>query len=281
MTRRTTRTAAALAGAAAAASGAYALGTQADDGSALAGGTRGASSAVAVGYGGSGPGGPRLNGLADELGVSEARLREALEKVRPERKRPQREDHAADLAAALGVSEAKVREAFEQVGADRHAGIARALAEALDKPVADVRPALEKAHDAAHADGARRGDRDALLSTLASELNVSRDKVASALRSLRREGRPRRGRGPDGAALAKALGVTQAELRAAMGKLHTERRNAFADALAAELNIDKAKVREALEDFGPPGPGGPGHRHHHGGPPPGGPPLGGPPPGGP
>jgi hypothetical protein len=55
-------------------------------------------------------GGDPLAALADELGVSETRLREAMDSLR-QSGRPQ--DPAAALAAELGVSEAEVRDALE------------------------------------------------------------------------------------------------------------------------------------------------------------------------
>jgi hypothetical protein len=60
---------------------------------------------------GGGPGSPGdLSTLADDLGVSETRLREAMESLRSSG-RPQ--DLAAALAEELGVSEDKVRDALE------------------------------------------------------------------------------------------------------------------------------------------------------------------------
>ena len=83
MTPRTKKTAAALSGALVLASGAYALGTQTGDGTALAGGTpTGSKAGAPPGR----PGGPRdLSGIAAQLGVTEAKLRAALEDLRPDR----------------------------------------------------------------------------------------------------------------------------------------------------------------------------------------------------
>jgi Clp amino terminal domain, pathogenicity island component len=60
--------------------------------------------------GGGGPGSD-LSSLADELGVTETRLREAMEASRQAGRGPQ--DMAAALADELGISEAKVRDALE------------------------------------------------------------------------------------------------------------------------------------------------------------------------
>src|SRR4051794_33800942 len=104
MTRRTKKTAAALTGAVALASGAYALGSQAGGGAALAGGTTPSATQPGYGFGpGPGPGfrdrgpGRPLSDLATRLGVSEAKLRAALQDLRPQK----REDHLAGLAGAL------------------------------------------------------------------------------------------------------------------------------------------------------------------------------------
>src|SRR4029078_8377230 len=79
MTPRSQKTAAALSGALVLASGAYALGTQTSDGTALAGGkTTSQTGAPGPGH----PGGPGLRDLSDiasKLGVTEAKLRAALE----------------------------------------------------------------------------------------------------------------------------------------------------------------------------------------------------------
>ena len=75
------------------------------------------------------------------------------------------------------------------------------------------------------------------------------------------------------AELAKALGVTEAQLEAAQEKArdaheaeHEQRRKAFAAALAKELGISAAKVEEELGDGpffgGRRGHGGPGGPHH-------------------
>src|SRR5215204_2823068 len=118
MTRGKQTTALALAGAVALASGAYALGAQADDGSAAAAKTNGgAAGGPEIGHRfGGGPRGfgvaghpPRFEGLADRLGVDEDDLRAAIEDIA----KTHRDDFAARLAAALGIDRAKVEAAFE------------------------------------------------------------------------------------------------------------------------------------------------------------------------
>ena len=82
-----------LAGSVALASAAFAIGSQAGDGSADAHGDRGGRAAL---FGGGPPGAGHLRGgprgfesLADRLGVSESRLRDALRDLRPVVKVPE------------------------------------------------------------------------------------------------------------------------------------------------------------------------------------------------
>jgi hypothetical protein len=133
-----------LAGAVALASAAYGIGTQAGDGTASAA-RDGDGQGARVLF--------RFDGLADELGVDAGELRQALEDF------------------------------HEQKGDERRDAFAAALAEALDKPVADVRTALEEV----------RPGRDmrpgcaphVSLRGLAAELDVSRSELRAALREAR------------------------------------------------------------------------------------------------
>ena len=99
--------------------------------------------------------GERLSALAKQLGVSEARLRDALRSLRPAADRrhgPGARDRAADvraLADALGVDAAKVRAALDEVAATlrkeaeaRRAAFAEQLAQKLGIPVERVRAVL-------------------------------------------------------------------------------------------------------------------------------------------
>jgi biotin operon repressor len=239
MTPRTRKTAAALTGALVLASGAYALGSQAGDGSALAGdnaGPRGAG----FGYGGPGPGPgrphARFESLADQLGVSEAKLREALRAVRDDRK----DDHAQirdavvkALASELGISEAKVKAAFDKRMADRQGG--RKL----------------------RRDGRRGTLRDAFAAQLAKELGVDAAKVRDALDDLR----PRPGTPPDLGAIAAKIGVSEAELRDALAAVRPalrgprpprglqRRGQERLESLAQDLGVKPADLRAALRDI--------------------------------
>jgi hypothetical protein len=245
MTRGKQTTAFAVAGAVALASGAYALGSQASDGLAVAAKGSGTSSQPGgrpgLGFGRHG-GPPGFDGLADRLGVSEDKLRAALEDLRGDAK----DQFAKELAAALKIDQAKVTAALEKVRPERPphprvrrpAAIAAALAKELGLPTAKVRAALQ---------AERRGPGD-----LAKALGVSEEKLHDAFHAVigkdrpHPPGRPRPGFGN----LAKELGVTQAQLQAALEKVranHQDLREDLADALAQRLGLDAAKAREALE----------------------------------
>jgi len=285
MTPRTKKTAAALSGALVLASGAYALGTQTSDGTALAGGTT-TSQTGAPGPGRPGGPGPRdLSGIAGQLGVTEAKLRAALDDLRPDRggaKDELRKDALAKaLATELGLDEAKVTAALEKFHGDRKVvrrerrgdRVQRfddALAAKLGVDKAKVRAAF----DSLKPGRARRADKPA-LADLAKEIGVSEAKLRAALADLRPGprrhgpgpgpafGHGRRG-GPGGpapvAGLAKELGVDKAKLRAALQKIrgdlakaHEAERDAFITKLAAKLGVSEAKVKEVI-----------GSRPHHG-----------------
>jgi len=261
MTRGKQTTALALAGAVALASGAYALGTQVDDGNAAAAKTPNAAPAFAGGPGRpgfghgfpGGPGGPLLEGAADRLGVSEAQLRTALEEIAKEH----RSDFAQKLADALKIDRAKVEAAFDKLRPKRPdrprapEAFAAALAKQLGLTTAKVRAALEK-----HRNNPTSPD------ALAKELGVSEQKLHDAFHTIMGKIRPRGGpghHGPDADTLAKELGVSQAQLEAAFDKLradHEKLEDQLAQELADKLNIDVAKVKAAIDDFRPFG------RHH-------------------
>jgi DNA-binding MarR family transcriptional regulator len=251
MRRTKTTTALALTGAVALASGAYALGSQAGDGDAVAAKN---ANPPALGYGGPPPGRPghgwrgggppMLDGLADRLGVDESDLQAALEDLRKDHG----DDFAQQLADALGIDVSKVTAAFDKLRprpGDRHADFAAALAKKLGVSTAAVRKAFDQ------------GRRDP--QAVAKALGVTPEKLRQAFESLR----PRHHRrGPDTAAMAKALGVSQAKLKAALDKVEAaeqQERDAFAKELADRLNIDVQKVEDALADLRPPRFG---ERHH-------------------
>lgn len=147
------------------------------------------------GPGGFGPGADPA-ALATSLGVSEERLRAAIEKVRPE-KGDRREERAAAIAKALGASTADVQSVLEEQGpggpgrggpgpggpgrgprGDASA-LVTALAKKTGKSEADVRKALEAARPEP---GARR---DELAAALAKDLGLETAKVRAALEAAR------------------------------------------------------------------------------------------------
>ena len=274
MTPRTKKTAAALSGALVLASGAYALGSQTGDGTALAGGTPTSSPRSA---GPHGPGPRDLSGIAAQLGVTEAKLRAALEDLRPDRgaaKDERKAELAKPLAAELGLDVAKVTAALEKFYGDRKVvrrerrgdrvqRFDEALAAKLGVDAAKVRAAFDSLKPGPN----RRVDKPA-LADVAKQIGVSEAKLRAALADLRpgpRRGGPgfghglRRG-GPGGpggpphvAALAKELGVTQAKLRAALLKIRTDlakqheaERDAFVSKLAAKLGVSEAKIKDVI-----------------------------------
>jgi biotin operon repressor len=227
MTSGKRTTAFALAGAIALASGAYALGNEAGDGSADA--AKGDQVRHGHGFGPPGRPGfrPGFDDLADRLGVEETALREALEDIASER----RTQFAQRLADALKLDRAQVEESLEDLRPDRPhfrrpAAIAAALAKELGLSTAKVRAALEQ----------RRGPGE-----LADALGVSEERLREAFHAV--IGKPRPPHGPRLGNLADELGVTQAQLDAALEKL----RDDFAQELADRLNLDVAKVQEALK----------------------------------
>src|SRR3954471_9891844 len=247
--RRTT-TAVALAGAVAAASGAYALGTQAGGGNADATGGGSATTAAASGPGtGMAVGArrgdrheARLGDLAQRLGVSEARLRAALVAVRGQQKaqRPDRDALTQRLATARGMPAADVQRVLDSFRA-RHDPLAD-FAKRLGVRTTTLRSTIERLR----ADGKR----ERLLPALARELRISEAKVGAAVRGLRTERRA--GRHEDRAdlvpALATGLNVDRAKVRSALTSLRRSFRadaqahfDAFAKALAGQLGVSEEK----------------------------------------
>lgn len=258
MTRGKQTTAFALAGAIALASGAYALGTQADDGSAVAAKRSGGSTGLGHWRGGPAP----LGSLADRLGVDESDLRAALEDIRGDLRADHdqhRDEFAKELAGALGIDEAKVTAALDKVRPERPGrprierprALASKLAKELGLSAAKVRAALDQ----------QRG-RPGSPASLANALGVTEEKLHDAFHAVLgdlRSRMPRPPRHPAFGGLAKELGVTQAQLEAALEKVRgsheddvEKRRDEFARALADRLKIDVAKVRDVLDDLRPP-----------------------------
>jgi Clp amino terminal domain, pathogenicity island component len=286
MKTRTKKLATLLTAGVALSSGAYALGSQAGGGGALASsaGASGANATNAAVTRGGGPGarglrrggGPGLDALATKLGVTPTALQDALKAMRDEKTPAQRRAELTQaLATALGKPVDQVTAAVNSVlpdrgpgrpgGADKARGdFAAALAKALAVDPAKVQAGLDKARrDFGNGPrdrdrNGRRGARlDTLVNDIASATGVDAAKVRAALQTLRpRAGdrRDRRGARDDRRAkLASALGVTPAALDAALQKVRTQERDAFATELAQKLSIDPQKVKDAFAAL--PGPG--------------------------
>jgi hypothetical protein len=273
MTTRTKKLATLLTAAVVLSSGAYALGSQAGDGGALADSGSSASSgsasagapgtAVADRRGLRRGGGFRfgfgLDNLASRLGVSTTALQDALKAIRDSKTPEQRRtEFIQALAAALGKPADQVTSAVNSVLPDRGARkdeFAADLAKALGVDVAKVQAGLDKARQNLRADRDRRGGRrfffgDTLVNDIAAATGVDAAKVRSALQSLRPDRGDRRDRRDDiRQKPATALGVTTDQLQAAIDKVETDKRNAFATALAQRLNIDVQKVQDVLKDL--------------------------------
>jgi hypothetical protein len=258
--------------------GAYALGTQAGDGGALASGSNASASGSSSGSagvanvsdrrGGPGRAGFRrgdfgLDDLATKLGVSETALRSALEAIRDAKTPDQRRAEATQaLATALGKTPDQVTAALNSFLPDRphrdkgRGEFAADLAKALGVDVAKVQAGLDKARQDFRGQGqdrrGRRGNIDTLVNDIASATGVDAAKVRSALQSLRptrSDRRDRRGARDDiRQKLATALGVTTDQVDAAFDKIRTQARDQFATELAQRLNIDVQKVKDALPD---------------------------------
>lgn len=143
------------------------------------------------GFGGRG-GGVDAAVLAKTLGVTEAKLRAALEAVRPD-PADRKDDRVAAIAKALGASTADVESVLANQGPGAGRGRGRggnrselltALAKKTGKTDAQVRAALE----AVRPD--RAGGLEERAAALAKELGLDAAKVQSALEAARPAGRP-------------------------------------------------------------------------------------------
>jgi hypothetical protein len=261
--------------------GAYALGSQAGDGGALASGSNASASGSSSSGSGSagatvvsdnrGPGragfrrgGFGLDNLASKLGVSETALENALKAIRDAKTPEQRRAELTQaFATALGKTPDQVTAALKSVLPDRpnrdkvRGQFAADLAKALGVDTGKVQAGLDKARQDLQGQGRRfrRGNIDTVVNDIASATGVDAAKVRSALQSLRpnradrRDRRDRRDRGDDiRQKLATALGVTTDQLDAAFDKVRTQARDQFATELAQQLKIDVQKVKDALPD---------------------------------
>ena len=227
MTRRRKSIAIALTGGVALASGAYALGNQAGDGS--AGANSGTSSNAAATSPAAndpglrpGPPGPPgralgLEALASKLGVDADKLRTALGDIRNQLgpKGDPRDHLAAALADGLGIPKDKVTAALDKLHPKGPAGRPERFGPPGPPPGDGPR---------FRPGGPADGPPDAFVGDLAQALGVDRAQVTSVLRKLH----------------------TQHESQ------ETAHRTAFEKALADRLGISQSKVQDALRSLGPP-----------------------------
>jgi hypothetical protein len=194
-------TAAALAGAVAIASAAYGIGTQTGDGTASAARDGNAQSEL--------PPIPRFGNLAEELGVEADELRQALMDFHEQERGELRDAFATALADALGKPVDEVKAALDEVrpGESMRPGCAphvslRRLAAALDVTRPELRKALRETR--AGVDSPFEDRREDLVAFLADRLGISEDEIEEALPELPGPGLHRRGGpppfGPDGPA---------------------------------------------------------------------------------
>jgi transcriptional regulator with XRE-family HTH domain len=260
-------------GALAVASAGYGLGSQADDGTAVARSEQSTDTKSRIGgpppfAGRAQP--PGFQDLADTLGVDADELAQALRDFHESEEGDRRDELASALAKALDIPADKVTAAFEQMHERREARFAARLAKALDVDADEVKAALDKLSD----ETPRRPDE--LAQALADELGVDVTDVRRALfeaRPDRGRGRPHRHPAMPLRQLASALDVSRTELRKAFREVRSgaengweQRNQELAQFLANRLNVDVAKVSDALRELprpvppghgGRPGPGGP------------------------
>jgi hypothetical protein len=151
------------------ASVAYGLGTQAGDGTAVAENSKSGERGARLMIDRAGPCGP--SGLADELGVDESKLEQALRDFRGKRKDDMRVDFAKELAAALGVSTDKVTAALDKL----HQGREQRFEQR--KPPGDMPPPP----------GSMSFHFGVPSGQLASELGVSRSELRRALGEVEKQ----------------------------------------------------------------------------------------------
>ena len=171
-------TAAVLAGAVALASAAYGIGTQTGDGTAEAARDGRAQDEPRLML--------RFDGLADELGVDADALEDAMRDFHEQEGGEVRDAFASALAEALGKPVDEVRAALDEVGPGegRRPGCAphvslRRLAAELDVTRGELRQALGEARSGMDSSFEQR--HEDLVTFLADRLGVSREQVEEAL----------------------------------------------------------------------------------------------------
>jgi transcriptional regulator with XRE-family HTH domain len=243
-------------GALAIASVGYGLGTQADDGTAIAENSQDSQQERHLGPG---PGfergaPPGFSDLADRLGVGADKLQQALRDFHDQNDADRRDEFADKLADALGISADKVKSAFEGLHQKREDRFAARLADALGTDADKVKDALESLRD----DGpVPFGD---FAQKLADELGLDVSDVRAALMEIRPfHGDRHRHRDMPLRQPANALDVSRADLRAALGQLRQSAANGWeqhqkklAQFLAERFDLDVDEVSDALAATAPP-----------------------------
>jgi hypothetical protein len=198
-------------GALAVASAAYGLGTQ------VGGGTAEADNAGNRDRGGArvmiaraGPCG--FSGLADELGVDESKLEDALRDFRESHGDDLRANFANELADALGISADKVRTALDEVRQRREDRFERRFEDRRGRGDLPAPPGPLRFHFGMP------------IRELAAELGVTRSELRKALR----------------------------ELRTGAADRFEEHQRELAEFLADRFNLDVDEVLDALPAIGPP-----------------------------
>jgi transcriptional regulator with XRE-family HTH domain len=204
-------------GALAIASVGYGLGTQADDGTAIADSAQTRNAAAAAP-----PAPPGFGNLADKLGVDASELRQALGDFHEREHAGRRAELAAALAKALGLSESRVNDALKALEPER--GVLPKAGRASPRQD-DGRERARRGH---------RGPPFIAIRQLATRLGVTRAELRKALRDVRPDG-PREGWKRHEGELARFL---------------ADRFELDADKVAAAL----AAARPPLSPHGPGGP---------------------------
>jgi transcriptional regulator with XRE-family HTH domain len=255
-TRRTTIIV--VGGALAIASVGYGLGTQADDGTAIAENAAEQDGSAPERHGGpplaferGAP--PGFADLANRLGVDSDALARAMRDFHEQHEAERRDRFTNAIAEALGISADRVRSAFERLHENREQRFAGRLADALGVDVDRVKAALDKLEEQGPVHFPR------FASKLADELGLDASDVRAALIEIRPfDDLPHRRRALPLRQLSSALGVSRADVRKAFRELRESAMNGWerhqqelARFLADRFDLDVDRVSDALAATAP------------------------------